>query len=338
MKKTFALILTVAMLALSLVSCGAPKDDFVYRDSDLVTDGYITLGEYKGLYINPVEVTEDEVNAYVVEHVGHEEEEIATVERAAADGDVVNINYVGKIDGVEFEGGSAEDQDVLLGSGSMIEGFEDGIVGINVGETKTINVTFPEDYHNEELSGKAATFDITLNAVYDESVFEAAEQELLLEKMEAYTADADAVTADLVWEQIMENATVNKYPAGVVDSLAKALADNQIATYYSWGLTDLSMLGMSEESIREMMVPEAETMIKEELVIYAIAQAEGMTITDAEFDAKLALLAQASSSADVVVTPEEYLKHFTRQSVETKIYYDKVIALASSTVVDTPAE
>lgn len=329
MKKLFALVIAAAMLALSLVSCGQVKDNFVYMDADIVGDGYLTLGEYKNLAINPIEVTEDEVKAHVVEHLGHSEEEMATVERAAADGDAVNIDYLGKIDGVEFEGGAAEAQDLVIGAGNFIDGFEEGIVGINVGETKTITVTFPEDYGNEELNGKEATFDITLNKVYDEAVFADAEAELITEKMTAFTEDADAVMNELVWEAIMENATVNKYPAGLVETLAEDLANNQIATYYSWGITDLSMLGMTEEAIHEMMVPEAETMIKEELVIYAIAQAEGMSVTDAEFDAKVAILAESAG-----VTADEYLKYFTRQSVETKIYYDKVLELAASTATE----
>ncbi len=333
MKKLFALIITAAMLATALVSCGGPKDDFVYMDSKLVDDGYITLGEYKNLVVNPIEVTEDEINEHVVEHLGHSDEESEVEDRAAEDGDAVNIDYLGKVDGTEFEGGAAEDTDLVIGLGNYIDGFEEGIVGMKAGETKTINVTFPEDYHSEDLKGKAATFDITLNSVYSDKVFEEAEAELYAEKLEKLADDSEGVMKTLVWDKIMENTTVNKYPEGVVEKLINDLANNQIAQYYSWGITDLSMFGMTEESIREQMKTEAETIIKEELVIYAIAQAEGMSVSEDEFNAKVEVLAKASD-----VTAEEYLKYFTRQSIETKIYYDKVIALATSTATEASAE
>ena len=168
MKKIFAVMLC-AILALSLISCGA--ESFSYMEEDLTQ--YVTAGEFKNLTVTyPAvdEVTDKEVRDHAVSHLGHSETEPETVDGAvAADGNLVNIDYKGTLDGVEFEGGTDEELDLLLGSDTMIDGFEDGVVGMTVGETKVIDVTFPEDYTNEELAGKDAKFEITLNAVYADS-------------------------------------------------------------------------------------------------------------------------------------------------------------------------
>ncbi len=325
MKKIFAIFLTAAMLALSLVSCGAKTIN--YMEEDLTS--YVSAGEYKNLTITypAVDVvTDEDVNEHVVAHISDMGDDVETVtDRAAAMGDVVNIDFVGTIDGEEFDGGSAEGTDLLLGSGSMIDGFEDGIVGMQVEETKTIDVTFPEDYDSEELAGKAAKFAITLNTIYAESLFADTRKELEEERAE----ETEARKNQYAWTAVVNNANFVKYPEKAVQKLADDLyAYYEMAyyTYIQYGLT-LENLGITEEYCTES----AESTIKQELVLYAIVKANGYTITDAEYSAKVAALA-----AEYDITEDEYTSTYSRQSTETKVYYEKVMAdvLATATFVE----
>ena len=325
MKKSFAILLAAAMLALSLVSCGAKTMN--YMADDLTP--YVTAGEYKNLTITyPAvdAVTDEDVKDHVVAHVADMGADIETVtDRAAAMGDVVNIAYVGTIDGEEFDGGSDDDTDLLLGSGSMIDGFEEGIVGMKPEETKTIDVTFPEDYHSEDLAGKAAQFEITLNAIYAESLFDDARRELEAEREE----EIEALKSRYAWTAVVNNANFIKYPESAVKKLAKDLYAYYEMVYYQYiqyGLT-LENLGITEEYCTES----AQGTIKEELVLYSIVKANGYTVTDEEYNAKVAALA-----AEYGTTEAEYKNTYSRQSTETKVYWEKVMAdvLATATFVE----
>lgn len=323
MKKLFAVMLA-AMLAVSLVSCG--KQSFSYMETDL--SQYVSAGEYKNLTVTyPAvdKVTDEEVKAHAVEHLGHSEQAETLESGAAKLGDVVNIDFAGTIDGEEFEGGTAEGTNLLLGSGTMIDGFEDGIVGMNIGTVKGIDVTFPEDYSNTELAGKDARFVITLNAIYADSVFDSVREEL----EEAREDEISANKNKYAWTAVVENATVSAYPEKAVKNLAEDIYEYYEAAYYTYlqyGLT-LENLGITEESCLE----DARNTFKEEMVLYSIVKANGYTVTDEEYNAKVASLAETQG-----ISASEYKKYYSRQSVETKIYYEKVMAdvLASATFVE----
>lgn len=324
--KKLSVILLAALLALSLVSCG--EKSFNYMEEDL--SAYVTAPEYKNLTVTyPAvdAVSDEDVAEHAFDHLGHMEEKPASVERAAALGDIVNIDYVGTMDGVEFEGGTDEDTDLELGSGAMIDGFEDGIVGMTAGETKTIDVTFPEDYDAEDLAGKPAQFAITLNAVYDiEAVHAAVRAELEEEREETI----ENTKAKYAWTAIVESAPVSAYPESAVKKLANDLYDYYEAVYYQYsqyGLT-LENFGITEESCEQ----DARDTFREEMVLYSIVKANGYTVTDEEYTAKVEALAEAQG-----ITASEYQNAYSRQSVETKIYYEKVMAdvLATSTFEET---
>ena len=325
MKKSFAILLAAAMLALSLASCGAKTMN--YMADDLTP--YVTAGEYKNLTITYPAVdaiTDEDVNDHVVAHVVDMGDDVETVtDRAAAMGDVVNISYVGTIDGEAFDGGSDDDCNLLLGSGSMIDGFEEGIVGMQFEETKTIDVTFPEDYHSEDLAGKAAKFEITLNTIYAESLFDDARKELEAEREE----EIEAVKNQYAWTAVVNNANFVKYPESAVKKLADDLYAYYEMAYYQYiqyGLT-LENLGITEEYCTEV----AQSTIKQELVLYSIVKANGYTVTDEEYNAKVTALA-----AEYGITEAEYTGTYSRQSTETKVYYEKVMAdvLATATFVE----
>ena len=325
MKKLFAILLAAVLLACSLVSCGSKTIN--YMSDDLTP--YVTAGQYKNLTVTYPAVdaiTDEDVKDHVVDHIADMGDDVETVtDRACALGDVVNIDFVGSIDGVAFDGGSAEGTDLLLGSGTMIDGFEDGIVGMNVGETKTIDVTFPEDYDSEELAGKAAQFAITLNSIYAESLFADTRAELEASREE----EIAAVKNQYAWTAVVNNATFVKYPEKVVNKLAEDLYAYYEMAYYSYiqyGLT-LEMLGITEETCLES----AQNTIKQELIPYSIVKANGYTVTDEQYNAKGTALA-----TEYGITEDEYKNTYSRQSTETKVYYEKVMAdvLATATFVE----
>ncbi|MBQ4266300.1 MAG: trigger factor, partial [Clostridia bacterium] len=127
----------------------------------------VTLGEYKGVSVKKETtiVTDVEVDARVEEERNKQATEIEVEGRAVAEGDTVNLDYAGTVDGVAFAGGTAQDQTLKIGSGSFIPGFEEQMIGMGIGEEKDLNVTFPEQYHSEELAGKAAVFHVKVNSI-----------------------------------------------------------------------------------------------------------------------------------------------------------------------------
>ena len=325
MKKTLALIFVAAMLALSLVSCGG----FEYDGASLVADGYVTLGDYKNIDINLAdyeakEVTDEDVYAHAVEHIGHSEE-LTTVDRPAEEFDLVNIAFVGTVDGVEFEGGASESTDLVIGAGNFIPGFEDGIIGMSVGETKDVNVTFPEDYGKEELNGKAAVFAITLNTVYDPSVLEDVRAELSAE-------DTEAELRDAVWTALKEKVTVNKYPESYVDELAQNQYEYYQAMYFQWGIVDAASVGLTKENC----VNDVKAQLDNEFAIHAIANAEGITATDEEVDAKYEEYVQ--SYVDDGYSRSEAESMISKDGVETEVLQEKIIDSVVATLESTPAE
>ncbi len=278
-------------------------DGYNYAAADL--SKYVTLGKYKGVTVTLTtssEVTDADVQEYIDEMMSYYAEEKEITDRPAAESDIVVIDFVGTIDGVAFEGGTASDQTLVLGEGGYIDGFEDGIVGMQVGETKTIDVTFPENYGNEELAGKPAQFAITLDSIsvsvtpeyndtfvreeleYDtKAQFEAElrdmlksyrESEILAEKQEgAFTIAVD-------------NATVISYPEGIVDdymyqqiSYVKSYAANYNMTY---GDFVQQVMGMSAAAYEAEVRTSAEAAVKQEMTLYAIAQAENISGTEEE--------------------------------------------------------
>ena len=192
----------------------------------LTTEVYpeVTLGQYKGVEV--VKGTAEVTDAQVEAELGLIAENLAsveTVERAAEMGDIANINFLGTVDGIAFEGGAAENFDLTLGSGQFIPGFEEQVVGMNVGEDKDVNVTFPEDYNAKELAGKAAVFTVKLNklsvknvpAIDDELAKDASEFDSL-EELKADIREKKLADAQKNIDRAFENAVVEADRKSVV--------------------------------------------------------------------------------------------------------------------------
>ena len=169
------------------------------------------------------DITEADIDK-MVESLREQQASLTVVEREAADGDSVNIDYLGTKDGEEFAGGKAEKQDLVLGSNSMIPGFEDGVVGLSAGDKKTLSLSFPEDYHAEELKGAAVEFAVTVNSVSEKVLPEVNEE--LLKKFGADHGDLVKFREDIKKNMVRELATAvkNKVKTSVMDQLLEANA------------------------------------------------------------------------------------------------------------------
>lgn len=265
----------------------------------------VVLGEYKGLEIEavPTEISDEMIDNEIDKQRHLNARRINIDDRAAEEGDKVNIDFVGKVDGVAFDGGTAEDQELELGSGSFIPGFEEGIVGHEVGEAFDIEVSFPEDYHSEELKGKDAVFSITLNSIAveelpevdDEFIKDISEfdtvdeykEDLKKQKAEEVEANAKNIRMDRVLEAAAANAKVD-----VPDVMVKNAIDEQIRNMdnnmRSQGIQleqYLQMLGQSLDDFKDSMRPDAEREVLKSLVLEAIVAAEKFEVTDDELEA-----------------------------------------------------
>ena len=274
-------------------------DGFNYSETDM--SQYITLGKYKGLTATVTtssEVTKEDISDYIEELLAQSATTQDVTGRPAAKGDTVVIDFVGTVDGVAFSGGTADNQSLTIGAGGYIDGFEDGIVGMNIGETKTIDVTFPASYHNADLAGKPAQFAITLDSI-SETVLPEYNDTFVREKFDVATVAEfenqveamlieerqymiESEKQDAVYAIAVDNATVKSYPEGLVEDYMKSQIDyvKSYAEMYSLSYSEFTeqVVGMSAADYEAEVRASAEESIKQEMVLYAIAQAENITV------------------------------------------------------------
>lgn len=264
----------------------------------------VKLGKYKGVEIEkvPTEVS-DELIENEIEKERHLNARVINIDdRPAQDGDKVNIDFEGKVDGVAFDGGSAQDQELELGSGSFIPGFEEAIVGHSVGESFDINVTFPEDYFTEELQGKEAVFTITLHSISQEelpevddefikdiSEFDTVEEykeDLRKKKTEEVENNAKSIRSSRVLDKVVEGMEVDLPPV-MVDNAIEEQIRNMDYNMRSQGIAldqYLNMLGQSMDDFKASMRPEAEKEVLRSLALEAIIAVEDFEVSDEEME------------------------------------------------------
>ena len=310
----------------------------------------VTLGEYKGIeVVKPVaEVTDEQVEAEL-KQIAENVASVESVERAAEMGDIANINFLGTVDGIAFEGGAAENFDLTLGSGQFIPGFEEQVVGMNVGEDKDVNVTFPADYNAKELAGKAAVFAVKLNklsvknvpAIDDELAKDASEFETL-EELKADIREKKLADAQKNIDRTFENAVVEAVAAAATVEVPNALVDLELDNQMNDFAYRLQMSGMSVEQYAQMMggdlntmrqafKPMAEKQALSKLVITKVAEVEGITVSDEELEAEFAEMAKAYELEIEKIkemVPAEEIKENLASRKTVKFLVDNAIAKA----------
>ena len=300
-------------LGLDVVS--APTLDIEYIEGgkgakficDVTVKPEVELGQYKGLTVEKVssEVTDTDVMLELEKVQRQNARKVEVTDRAAQLGDIVNIDYLGTVDGVAFDGGKAEGHELELGSHSFIEGFEDAIVGHNIGEEFDINVTFPEAYHAPELAGKPAVFAIKLNALTAKELPELndafAEDVSEFSTLDEYKADILAKLAtektekarQLQGDKLLDAAVANckmEVPQVMydnkIDGMLNEFKENivrqglSIDVYYQY-------MGTNEDMMRETFKETSMKSVDARLMLEAIAKAENLVISDEELDAEV---------------------------------------------------
>ena len=389
MKKGIAVLLGAAMI-LSMAACGNKKtednagtaettgavetESSASEETDAAAEmpeyvsafdlgaiaDYVELGEYKGIQVaaRSTEVTDEEVEEELqsqVENAAPAYQEVT--EGTVAEGDVANIDFVGKMDGVAFEGGTGSDFNLTIGSGQFIPGFEDGLIGKNIGDTVVLDLTFPEDYSTAkpELNGKAVEFTVTINYGQGEEIpnelndafveritagaYHTVEEyrAYLKEDLAASKVD-DAKTARIneAWEKILANTTFKKD----AEELITYINDNQLYqfenTLVMYGMTMesyLDTMGTTEEEFMAELNDYSKQNAQTQLLIRAIVEAENLDLSDSEYEAGLEDLAeQTGISLDTLKTsyPERMLKDILRQQ--------RVQEFLEKTIVEVAAE
>ena len=270
-------------------------------DTTNVNLGSATVSEYRGVKVNVAapEVTDDEVEQKIQTNLKQNPNEVE-VDRAAKDGDIVNIDYKGTKDGEAFDGGTASGYDLKLGSNTFIDGFEDGLIGAEKGQKLDLDLTFPEGYPSEDLAGQAVVFEVTVNAVKtpselnDDLVMANTDYKTLEEYREATRNDLEQQAADNaeykkqtdVFQTIMQNSEVVASEASIQAAYDEAM------TYYETMATNSGMeletlvgyYGMDLDTFKAQVRTQAEENAKQQLVINAIADKEGIKVTDEELE------------------------------------------------------
>lgn len=295
---------------------------------------YITIAEYKGIVLDSTveAVTEEDVEKQVQSNLKEKSEEVTTKGAAVQTGDTVTINFVGTKDGVAFEGGTANNYDVTIGEGTMIPGFEDGIIGMTKGETKELAVTFPEDYQKAELAGANAVFKITLQSfrrppeLTDEWVaantdFKTAEEyraSVRSQLEESAQVQAENSLRSTAWTTVYTNSEVKEYPQKDIDD-AVAELKHQAQSYAQQGNMELEKFvesqGISMEDFEEQCQQYAQAKVKQNLIIQGIMDAEGMSLEDADSLAVQEQLVQQYGSGDLATLIDTYGQKAVDESI-----------------------
>lgn len=340
MRKNFALLLLSAGMLCLAAGCSdkeetdtentenTAQEESVVNSEGLVVavdvdnlEDYVTLGEYQNLIVEEApksEVTDEDVEDYIERQLLNNYEPVeVTEDRPVQENDTVNIDYTGYLNGEAFDGGSAQGQDLLIGSGRFIDGFEDGLIGHRKGETVSLNLTFPEDYSlNEDLAGQAVVFEVTINslsqppALTDEwaaanteystaEEYRSAQRESLIRETD--NEYESQVKSDL-FQMVADNSEIKSYPDDILNDL-KADIETQMEDMYNsiYGMSleeALEAQDISQEEAEASIEESAKSYLSQYMLTQAILDAEGIRLTEADYEEALEEFALLSGFSD----------------------------------------
>lgn len=320
--------------------------------ADVATKPEVTLGEYKGLEIEKVStrVTQKEVDAKIQEEAEKNARTITVTDRPVQDGDEVILEFEGFVDGVAFEGGKGENYPLTIGSGSFIPGFEEQLVGAEAEKEMEVKVTFPEDYHAEDLKGKEAVFKCTIHEIKakelpeidDEFAAEVSE----FDTLEEYKADIKAKIKDQkasegkrkqedqAVDAVVKNAQY-EIPQPMIETQVMQMADDFAQRIQSQGISleqYFQFTGMTADKMMDELRPQAIKRIETRLVLEAIAKAENIEISDEKLDEELAKMAE-SYKMEV-----DKLKEFMDENEKKQMKEDMAVQEAITFLIENAVE
>ncbi|MBQ8956480.1 MAG: trigger factor [Lachnospiraceae bacterium] len=324
---------------------------FIYT-AEVALKPPVELGKYKGIKVEPVDVTvtDDEVEEEIKKELGKNAREVDVTDRAAKNEDIVLIDYSGSVDGEKFDGGTAEDQKLELGSHTFIDNFEEQIEGHNIGDEFDVNVTFPEEYHENSLAGKAAVFAVKLKGITekqtpeldDDFVSDVSEFDTVDEyradiretledrkKAAARTKKEDEAVKALVEDSRME------IPQAMIDTEADSMVQNYDNRLRSQGLglqQYMQYTGMTTDKLKDDMREQAKLNIESRLVLEAVAEAENITIADEDIEKEI------QEMADNYGMPIDSMKSLITDSERKSIETDLKVRKAVDIIIENSKE
>ena len=312
----------------------------------------VTLGKYKGVEVPKadLEVTEEEVDAEIAKERENSARTITVEDRAVKDGDMTVIDFEGFVDGVAFEGGKGENYPLTIGSGAFIPGFEEALIGAEIGKETDVNVTFPEEYQAEELAGKAAVFKCTVKEIKekelpeldDEFASEVSEFDTLAEYKEDVkknlgekkAADAKSAKEDAVIDAIVADATM-EIPDAMVETQQRQMVEDFAQRIQSQGLSMeqyMQFTGLTPATLLEQVKPQALKRIQSRLVLEAVVAAEGITATEEDFEEEV------KTMAEVYQMETDKVKELLGEGGKKQVMEDICIKKAVDFVVENAKE
>ena len=341
-------IVSSPKIAIVQLEAGKP---FIFT-AEVALKPEVTLGAYKGVKVDKVEVTvtDEEVDAEIEKERERSARSISVTDRAVKDGDQTVIDFEGFKDGVAFEGGKGENYPLTIGSGQFIPGFEDQLIGKNIGEEVEVNVTFPEEYQAEELAGQPAVFKVVIKEIKEKQIPELndefAAEVSEFDTLDEYKADVKAnliskkekevknAKEDAVIQAIIDDAKM-EIPEAMIETQQRQMVDDFAQRLQSQGLSMeqyFQFTGLTTAKMMEQVKPNAENKIKSRLVLEAVVKAENLVATEEDFDAEVAKMAEAyQMEADKV-------KEMLGEAGKTQIMEDLAVAKAVDFVVDNSVE
>ena len=325
MKRKYVIPLIILAAVTALTGC--------QKQNKNSYDKYVTLGEYTGMTIDRIvtTVTDDDVQEEIQNELYADAEFKEVTDRGAKEGDTVNIDYTGKIDGEEFDGGSDTGMDLELGSDTFLPEFEDGIIGMKKGETKDITITFPEDYDGT-VDGKTAVFSVTVNSIteailpeyndayvkenYDYDTTAEYEASLKSDLQEQYDEDATFTACSDALSEAVDNAEFDGYPEDMYDAAKEQMEYENQAFADQLGIELTDLVGEDYDIEEDILAA-----IHEKLVVYAIAEKEKLTVTDEEFDT----YAEDNWELYGYDTKEDFISDYGDEEIRYSLLYDKVL-------------
>ena len=293
------------------LSQAEPGKDLVYT-AEVALKPEVKLGKYKGVEIEKLEapkVSEEDIEKELKRQQDANAKIVDVTDRPVQNGDMIKLDFAGTVDGEAFEGGKAENYDLTIGSGSFIPGFEDQLVGMNIGEEKDVNVTFPEDYGQKDLAGKAAVFACKVNAIKEKKLPELndefADEVSEFSTLDEYKKEIEKnllVRAEEQYKQTKENAAVAaavadadiEIPDAMLETQAESLVNEFAQNLQMQGMNiDMSLqyTGLQKDQLVEQFKPQAKTRIQNSLVLEAVAKAENIEASDEDLEAEYGKMA-----------------------------------------------
>ena len=307
----------------------------------------MTLGEYNGVEVEvaKAEVTEEEIAGELKKEQENNSRTIDVDDRAVENGDMITLDFEGFVDGEAFEGGKGTDYPLTIGSNSFIPGFEEQLVGAVIGEEKEVNVTFPEDYHANDLAGKAAVFKCSVKAIKvkelpelddefakDVSEFDTLEEykKDIAQKLKERKEDvAKREKEDKVVDAIIENAQMD-IPEAMVQNQIRQLVDDFVRRLQSQGLSIdqyYQFTGLDNAKIQEQMRPQALKRIQSRLVLEKVAEVENIQVTDEKVDEEIAKMAEMyKMEADKL---KELMGDYEKEQMKKDIAVQEAVTLVA---------